>query len=218
MRNGIIDDTKCQSEEQKGNQFLLLCIGSTALGGEKLQTALQYNDQTWKKWLGFVKLYLSMEQWFHDSNPKEEVNNARPLIAKVLQLLQNLFPRDGTGNEYNMPKMHAMTKFQFYMKQYGSAINFYGGTGESAHKHFVKAPGLKTQRRVTEFPSQVANQYYCMMVTMKALRSIDTNDKSITTTVNEGTQQCTYDNQNNEEDIKFELSGNYSLRITECVN
>jgi hypothetical protein len=53
---------------------------------------------------------------------------------------------------------------------------------------------------------------------MKALRSIDTCDKSIATTVNEGTQQCTYDNLNNEEDIKFELSGNYSLRITECVS
>jgi len=92
MRNGIIDDTKCQSEERKGNLFWLLCIGSTALGGEKLQTALLYNDRTWKKWLGFVKLYLSMEEWFHDSNPKDEVNNARPLITKVLQLLQDLFP------------------------------------------------------------------------------------------------------------------------------
>jgi len=49
-----------------------------------------------------------MEEWFHNSNPKEEVNNVRP------QLLQDLFPRDGTGNEYNIPKMHAMTKFQFY--------------------------------------------------------------------------------------------------------
>ena len=86
-----------------------------------------------------------MEQWFHDSNPKEEVNNARPLIAKVLQSLQNLFPREGTGNKYNIPKMHAMTKLQFYIKWYGSPINFYGGTGESAHKLFVKAPGLKTQ-------------------------------------------------------------------------
>ncbi len=57
IRNGIIDDMKCQSEERKGNLFLLLCIGSTALGGEKLQTALRYNDRTWKKWLGFVKLY-----------------------------------------------------------------------------------------------------------------------------------------------------------------
>jgi len=37
MRNGIIDDTKCLSEQQKGNLFLLLCISSTALGGEKLQ-------------------------------------------------------------------------------------------------------------------------------------------------------------------------------------
>ncbi len=84
MRNGIIDDTKCQAEERKGNLFLLLCIGSTVLGGEKLQTALRYDDRTFKKWLQFIKLHLSMEQWFHDSNPKEEVTNARPLIAKVL--------------------------------------------------------------------------------------------------------------------------------------
>jgi len=177
MRNGIIDDTKCQAEERKGNLFLLLCIGSTVLSGEKLQTALQYNDRTWKKWLQFIKLYLSMEQWFHDLNPKEEVNNARPLIAKVLRSLQNLFPREETGNEYNIPKMHAMKKLQFYMKLYGSAINFYGGTGESAHKFFVKTPGLKTQRRVTEFASRVANQYYSILVTRKALRSVDTYDK-----------------------------------------
>ncbi len=44
MRNGIINDTKCQAEEQKGNLFLLLCISSTVLGGEKLQTALRYDD------------------------------------------------------------------------------------------------------------------------------------------------------------------------------
>jgi hypothetical protein len=56
MRNGIIDDTKCQLEERKGDLFLLLCIASTNLGGEKLQTALQYDDDTWKKWLKFVKL------------------------------------------------------------------------------------------------------------------------------------------------------------------
>jgi hypothetical protein len=98
MRNGIIDDTKCQAEERKGNLFLLLCIGTTVLGSEKLQTALGYDKRTWKKWLQFLKLYLSMDEWFHDSNPKEEVNNAKPLIAKVLQALQKLFPRDGTGN------------------------------------------------------------------------------------------------------------------------
>ena len=87
-----------------------------------------------------------MEEWFHDSNPKEEVDQSRPLTGKVLRLLQELFPRDGIGNGYNPPKMHGMTKFQFYMKRYGSAMNLYGGTGESAHKLFVKAPGQTTQQ------------------------------------------------------------------------
>ena len=107
MRNGIIENTKCPSEERKGNLFLLLCIASTTLGGDKLQTALRYDDDTWKKWLKFVKLYLSMEEWFHDSNPKEEVDQARSLIGKVLRSLQELFPREGVGNEWNIPKMHA---------------------------------------------------------------------------------------------------------------
>jgi hypothetical protein len=30
--------------------------------------------------------------------------------------------------------MHGMAKFQSYIKRYGSAMNFNGGTGESAHK------------------------------------------------------------------------------------
>ena len=29
LRNGIIDGTKCQSKERKGNLFLLLCIANT---------------------------------------------------------------------------------------------------------------------------------------------------------------------------------------------
>jgi hypothetical protein len=87
--------------------------------------------------------------------------------------------------------MHAMTKLQFYMKRYGSAINFYGGTGESAHKLFVKAPGQKTQRRVTEFARQVAEQYFSILVTTKALRSVDTYDKSIQTRGNHGMLQRT---------------------------
>jgi hypothetical protein len=55
MRNGLLDGRKCQSSEQKGNLFQLLCIAHC------------------------------MEEWFHDSNNKLEVLNARPQIAKVLQ-------------------------------------------------------------------------------------------------------------------------------------
>ena len=217
MRNGIIDDTKCQSEERKGNLFLLLCIASTTLGGDKIQTALRYDDDTWKKWLKFVKLYLSMEEWFHDSNPKEEVDQARPLIGKVLRLLQELFPRDGVGNEWNIPKLHAATKFQPYMKRYGSAMNFYGGTGESAHKIFVKAPGEKTQRRVSEFASQVATQYYNMIITTKALGSIDTYDTSNTNSTRGNCTQTDNFDVNYGEDVRLHLSGQYSLRITDSL-
>jgi hypothetical protein len=40
LRNGIIDSTKCQSEERKGNLFLLLCIANTTEGSLKLQDIL----------------------------------------------------------------------------------------------------------------------------------------------------------------------------------
>ncbi len=94
IRKGIIDGTKCQSEERKGNLFILLCIANTSEGSMKLQTALNHNSSTWKKLNEFIKLYLSMCEWFHDCNDKEEVNQARPLIAKVLKMLQWLFPRE----------------------------------------------------------------------------------------------------------------------------
>ena len=146
MRNGIIDGTKCQAEEKKGNLFLLLCIAHTTDGNDKLQRALgRLSQHRWKKFLDFLKLYLSMEEWFHDCNRKVEVENSRNMIAKVLQMLQELFPRGEGTNGYCIPKMHAMTKFMFYIQRYRSAMNLFGGPGESAHEFFVKSPSLKTQ-------------------------------------------------------------------------
>ena len=37
----------------------------------------------------------------------------------------------------------------------------------------VKAPGLKTQRRVSEFASQTAGQYYNVMAVKKAAKYVD---------------------------------------------
>jgi hypothetical protein len=113
-----------------------------------------------------------MEEWFHDSNDKAEVDNAKPLIGEVLQTLQALFPREDKTNGYCIPKMHGMTKFQLYMKRYGSAMSFYGGPGEAAHKFFVKVPGQKTQRHVSKYAVQTANQCYDIMVIEHAMRSI----------------------------------------------
>ena len=143
--NGLIDGTKCQAEERKGNLFYLLCIAQTVDGSTKLQASLGYSQSKWKRWIKFLKLYLSMEEWFHDRNKKDEVFQARLLIAKVLTSLQQLFPREEATNQYCIPKMHAMTKFQYYIMLFGSAMNFFGGPGEAVHKVFVKAPGQKTK-------------------------------------------------------------------------
>jgi hypothetical protein len=59
-----------------------------------------------------------------------------------------------------------MTKFQAYMKRYGSGINFYGGPGEAAQKFFVKAPGQKTQCPVSKYAVQTANQCYDIMLVL----------------------------------------------------
>ena len=102
MRNGLIDWTKCQEEERKGNVFLLLCIAHTTDRSIKSQRALGSPSQhQWKKFLEFLKLYLSMEEWFHDCNRKEEVTNYRNTIAKVLQMLQDLFPKGG-GKKWSL--------------------------------------------------------------------------------------------------------------------
>jgi hypothetical protein len=84
MRNVLIDGTKYQSSEQKGNLFQLLCIAHTTNGSGVMKRSLKYSDAKWKQYIEFLKLYLCIEEWFHDSNDKVEVINAQPQIAKVL--------------------------------------------------------------------------------------------------------------------------------------
>ncbi len=122
MRNGLIDGTKCQAEERRGNFFLLLCIAQMVEEAENLRKGLQYSSNKWVKWLKCLKLYLSMEEWCHNLNDKEEVNDARPLIGEVLKMVQSLFPREEKSNGYCISKMHGVTKFRPYMKRYGSAL------------------------------------------------------------------------------------------------
>ena len=43
-RNGLIDSTRCQSSERKGNLFLLMCIANTVDGERILQHELNYSD------------------------------------------------------------------------------------------------------------------------------------------------------------------------------
>jgi hypothetical protein len=65
-----------------------------------------------------------MEEWFHYSNNKLEVINTQSLIAKVLQSLQQFFPRNTNKNGYNLPKMHGITKMHEYISYLEVELTF----------------------------------------------------------------------------------------------
>ena len=102
-----------------------------------------------------------------------------------------------------------MTKFMSYMLRYGSAMNFFGGPGEAAHKFFVKAPALKTQRRAKEFARQTTEQYCYVMVSQYALRAILSQEESHNVLQNE------WVNQN--EDLSVNFCDKYSLVVTNKI-
>ena len=85
-------------------------------------------------------------------------------------------------------------------------MNFFGGPGEVAHKFFVKAPGLKTQRRAKEFARQTAEQYYHVMVSQYALRAILSQEDTHNVLRNERVDQ--------NEDFSVYFCGKYSLVVT----
>ncbi len=58
-----------------------------------VENSLHLSDVKWRKIIHFLKSYLAMEEWFHDSNDKDKVQNSRDEIAKVLTALQ-FFPLD----------------------------------------------------------------------------------------------------------------------------
>jgi hypothetical protein len=153
-----------------------------------------------------------MEEWFHDANNINEVRCAREEIAKVLQSLQQFFPRKDNTNGYNLPKMHGMTKMQEYMTLFGSGINFYGGPGESAHKQFIKIPGRRTQRRVSEFTPQTALQYHNMLVSSYAAKecSFKMNNRK-----QYGGDDDQMETTSPPEDLSISLKGRYDFAVTE---
>ncbi len=207
IRSGLVDSTRCQSSERKGNFFFLMCIAHTAEGELILKDGLKFTETHWLKWKEFLKLYLAMEAWFHDSVDKDEVHKSMPAISLVLKALQLYFPRQD-GNGYKIPKMHGMAKMQKYVMLYGSAMNFYGGPGEASHKGFVKAPGLKTQRRMCEFATQTAGQYYNMMMVDQATKYM--GDQSAQDVDNEYIDGNRYGH-----DIaQYSVRGRYSIKVS----
>jgi hypothetical protein len=155
-----------------------------------------------------------MEEWFHDSNDKDEVNNSRGDISKVLTSLQKFFPRLGHTNGYRIPKMHGMTKMQSYIKHFGSGMNFYGGPSEAVHKTFVKSAGQKTQRRVGKFAQQTAHQYYNYMLSTHAMQHLAYESSCLIQSGTEDIARQPDIDTDKKGDVHINFSGKYELEVT----
>jgi hypothetical protein len=69
----------------------------------------------------------------------------------------------------------------------------------------------QTQRRVSEFAVQMAKQYYNMLITNRAFESIENEQSRMSVDAND----YNYDHINNDDDISVELSGKYTITITD---
>jgi hypothetical protein len=155
-----------------------------------------------------------MEEWFHDSNDKDEVNSSRGEISKVLTSLQKFFPRLEHTNDYRLPKMHGMTKMQSYIKCFGSGMNFYGSPGEAVHKIFVKSAGQRTQRRENKFSQQTAHQYYNYMLSTHAIQHLAYVSSCLIQSGTEDLPRQLDKNTDEEDDVNIILSVKYELEVT----
>ena len=176
-RTGLFELTLVQAHERRGNLFVLLCISHCRDAKLYFVDALRNVGVDPKDFFRSLKLYLSMEEWFHDNNPVEEVDASRVLIAEVLGLIQKVYIRND-GQKWNIPKMHGLTKMQHYITLFGSGINFFGGPGESFHKKFVKDTGNNTQKRVDEFNTQISTRCYERMVLDHAMQVHEKNQSA----------------------------------------
>ena len=176
------------------------------------------NVRQWTNFVQFIKLYLALEEWFHDVNDKDEVRIARGKISQILGSLQKFFPRSDNTNGYCIPKMHGMTKMQFYIQLFGSGMNFYGGRGEAAIKTFVKSAGQKSQGRVSEFAQQTATQYYHMLLSSCAVQNF-TNNANCRVQVGCDEIQEIIETQrlDPDDDATIVLSGKYEIILTPLI-
>ena len=80
-RTRFFKKTQVNSIEIHENLFILLCICRSEEVRNWLFRTLFKTESDMYKFKDGMKLYLAMEEWFHETNPLNEVKSSLPLIA-----------------------------------------------------------------------------------------------------------------------------------------
>jgi hypothetical protein len=104
MWNGLIDGTKRQSSERKGNLFRLFCIAHRTKARLVLKTTLGLSDIKWRKFIHFLKSYLAMEDCFMTATTKMKLIVPEGKYPKFLLHYKNSSPGWSTLTATDFPK------------------------------------------------------------------------------------------------------------------
>jgi len=174
-RNGPLDGTMMGATERRGNLFAFAVTLSTVQGKRMVVERLNHHNISYEPFIRTICLCLGYEKWIHEVHKKATVEEASKWVATLKSMIIKNFDRDkicSTGNGWNIPKFHGLSKFIYYIKLYGCGANFFGGPCECSLKKFVKRTGLNTQRRVSSFCIQVAQRNYENGILEKAYENV----------------------------------------------
>ncbi len=73
-----------RATKRRGNMFRLLCLCHTDSIRHNLDGILHHSRINLANFFKCLKLYISMEEWFHENNLKQEANSANSLVAETL--------------------------------------------------------------------------------------------------------------------------------------
>ena len=152
-RSGSLGPNRMTHHECVGNINMVLRACFTVTGQEILKKNLPKGVRI-SGMKQSLMLQLAYTQWTNENNPREEVENAGPLVEETMESLKKFFPRNA-GNKWNIPKFHGMAVFPRYMIRFGSGDNINGNTGESWLKYLIKDLAKNTQMRPSLFAKQL---------------------------------------------------------------
>ena len=161
-RNHIFDTAKTQATEHMGNLFLIMCALHTSAGKSICKEA-GVSDYQRRGKIATIKMILALERWLNGRTLRTDIDDTSKIQSlirsKMIPNLAKYFPRE-EGEGWRIPKVHSLTKFPQYIQMFGSAVNFYGGHGESHLKTFMKQLAPFTQRRAKKFATQLGVNLY----------------------------------------------------------
>lgn len=155
LSKGATSTTKQGATQNIGDVLALVCLSFTFSGRiifDRRQVSVSGPD----KMLPLI-MFLTSLQWFHTSNPKEEVINAREFIRSIIRDVITCFPRT-IGNGWKIPKVHSYIQMVEFLKMFGNGLNFYGGFGERGHITHVKDNAEQTRQQSQTFLQEIGKR------------------------------------------------------------